>query len=195
MYKKLLLVAFMLTLVLTGMIGCERLSPPDLSVPLSTPDESSEGSQDTPVQAPERQVVYAPDFTLMDLEGNEVTLATFGGQNIILNFWATWCPFCVDEMPDLQKIHEKYQEDNLIVLAVNVQESKDRVLRFLEDEDLDLPILLDTNGRTAAAYGANAIPLTVAINQEGEVVTGFRGKLTYEQMELMVEMIFNSLQD
>jgi thiol-disulfide isomerase/thioredoxin len=143
-------------------------------------------------QEEDKNKTYAPDFSLEDLDGNIITLASFGGKNLIINFWATWCPFCVDEMPDLQKLYENYKDEDLVVIAINIQESKSRVTKFLEDEGIDLPILLDEKGTTAITYGANSIPLTIAVNKEGVVVAGHRGKLTYEQMEAMYEIILEN---
>ncbi|MBN2286197.1 MAG: TlpA family protein disulfide reductase [Tissierellales bacterium] len=151
--------------------------------------ELPESSPETTGQS---QAILAPDFSLEDLDGHVVTLSDLIGKPVIINFWTTWCPYCVDEMPDLQRLYEKYEQDGLMVLAINVQESNDKISKFLEEENIKLPILLDKNGSVAAVYGANSIPLTLAINDKGEVVTGSRGKLSYEQMEAMVDALLNN---
>jgi thiol-disulfide isomerase/thioredoxin len=126
------------------------------------------------------------------LDGNIVRLADLKGKNILVNFWATWCPFCVDEMPDLQLLYEKYKDDDFIVLAINVQESKEKAAGYLEEAGIDLPVLLDKDSRIAALYGATSIPLTIAVNKDGVAVTGYRGKLTLDQMETMYKMLVES---
>lgn len=162
----------------------------DSTTPTPTTSQSTDMTSET--EEPVREVVYAPDFELEDLDGNIVKLADLKGKDIFVNFWATWCPFCVDEMPDLQLIYEKYKDEDFIVLAINVQESAEKAKGYLEEAGINLPVLLDKDSRIAALYGANSIPLTIAVNKEGVAVTGYRGKLTYEQMETMYKMLLDS---
>ncbi len=132
--------------------------------------------------------MMAPDFELEDLEGNMVKLSSLLGKKVIINFWATWCGFCVEEMPDLMKLQEEYKDD-LVVLFVNVGESKEDVKKFVEEEKITGTILLDTKQQVASAYGVRNFPSTLAVNEKGEVVTGRVGKLDYEAMVKMYEMI------
>ncbi|HAE43465.1 MAG TPA: hypothetical protein DCG34_11220 [Clostridiales bacterium] len=162
----------------------------DSTTPTPTTSQPTDMTSET--EEPVREVVYAPDFELEDLDGNIVKLADLKGKDIFVNFWATWCPFCVDEMPDLQLIYEKYKDEDFIVLAINVQESAEKAKGYLEEAGINLPVLLDKDSRIAALYGANSIPLTIAVNKEGVAVTGYRGKLTYEQMETMYKMLLDS---
>jgi peroxiredoxin len=188
LYKKqsLILLAMILSVMLT-LSACTTSAPAE-----TVPSPLDDGSSTDTEPSEEEEIVFAPDFQLKDLSGETVTLAHYGGKNIILNFWATWCPHCVDEMPDLQRLYETYQDDGLVVLAINIQESQSTVERFLSDHQLDLPVLLDEKATAAGAYGAYAIPLTIAINQEGVLVGGHRGTLSYEQMEMLYDILLES---
>ncbi|MDF2617070.1 MAG: tlpA [Sedimentibacter sp.] len=107
-------------------------------------------------------------------------------KNVILNFWATWCGYCVLEMPDLQKLQEKYKDD-LLILTVNVGESKEVVQKFMEENNLDLAVVLDKDMAVSNNYGIRSYPTTIAVNKKGEAVRGYVGMLSYEQMELLYE--------
>lgn len=136
----------------------------------------------------EKEPIVAPDFELEDLEGNMVKLSSLQGKKVIINFWATWCGFCVEEMPDLMKLQEEYKDD-LVVLYVNVGESKDDVIKFVEKEKITGTIVLDTKQQVAATYGVRSFPSTLALNEKGEVVTARVGMMDYEMMVTMYEMI------
>lgn len=187
--NKLIILILILVLSLV-LASCATPSAVTTTVPTPTASDSTSGESET--EEPVREVVYAPEFELEDLDGNIVRLADLKGKNILVNFWATWCPFCIDEMPDLQLIYEKYKDDDFIVLAINVQESAEKARGYLEEAGLDLPVLLDKNSRIAALYGATSIPLTIAVNKDGVAVTGYRGKLTLDQMETMYKMLVES---
>ena len=191
MKKSVKLIILILILVLSLVLAsCGTPAAVTTTVPTPAASESTSGESET--EEPVREVVYAPEFELEDLDGNIVRLADLKGKNILVNFWATWCPFCVDEMPDLQLLYEKYKDDDFIVLAINVQESKEKAAGYLEEAGIDLPVLLDKDSRIAALYGATSIPLTIAVNKDGVAVTGYRGKLTLDQMETMYKMLVES---
>lgn len=108
----------------------------------------------------------APDFTLARLEGgDEVTLSDLDQRVVVLDFWATWCPPCVEGLPKVQAVHDWAQAAGLPVevFAVNLQETPDQVRQFLDNHDLDLPVLMDQQGAASDAYGVQAIPTTVII--------------------------------
>ncbi|HBH11624.1 MAG: Alkyl hydroperoxide reductase/ Thiol specific antioxidant/ Mal allergen [Clostridiales bacterium 38_11] len=183
----LLLLIFILSMLL---VSCATPTTADTTA--SAPSISEPTSKESETEEAGREVVYAPEFELEDLDGNIVKLVDLKGKNVLLNFWATWCPFCIDEMPDLQLLYEKYKDDNFIVLAVNVQESAEKARSYLEETGIELPVLLDKDSRIAALYGANSIPLTIVINKDGVAVTGYKGRMTIEQMETIYEMLVES---
>ncbi len=138
------------------------------------PDNNGENNDKKPVTA--------PDFELSSMDGTVIKLSETRDKNVILNFWYTECVFCVTEMPDLQKLQDAYP-DNLQVLAVNVGESKEVIQTFMDENNLSLTVLLDEDMQVAYDYGIRSFPTTIALNKKGEVVGGYIGMLTYEQME------------
>ncbi len=136
----------------------------------------------------ERKPVMAPDFELKDMEGNTVKLSDFLGKKVMLNFWATWCKFCVQEMPDLMKLQEAHKDD-LVILYVNVGESKDKVQKFIDEHKLTGTVLLDEKMEVASMYGVDAYPTTFAINEKGEMITSWKGMMDSNLMEQMYNVI------
>ena len=111
----------------------------------------------------------APDFQLPDLEGQPVSLSSFRGQPVLLNFWASWCAPCRYEMPFLQEIHEEWtgKSPSVVVLAVNIGESSSKVNEFINMYNLSFPVLLDTKQDIARKYNIRAIPTTFLIDKDG----------------------------
>jgi peroxiredoxin len=125
----------------------------------------------------------ADDFSLNDLDGNLVTLSDFRGRPVMLNFWATWCLPCRVEMPELQQALHDYQDENLVVLAINQQESPEAVEEFFEEFDLSLTPLLDSEGTVGQRYRMLNLPGTVFINPDGQITAIHRGILAREQID------------
>jgi peroxiredoxin len=113
----------------------------------------------------------APDFQLPALEENTITLSDFQGSPIIINFWASWCPPCIKEMPSLQQIYQEYQSSNLVLLGVN-STHQDRVAQVKEFQiihQLSFPILLDQTGSVNKLYNIHSLPTTIFIDPEGVI--------------------------
>lgn len=126
----------------------------------------------------------AHDFALQDLDGNTVRLSALRGQPVIVNFWATWCAPCRVEMPELQAVYETYQDDGLVILALDQDESPDVVREFFYDEmDLTFTPLLDDGGEVAQLYGVFNFPSTYFIDGEGKITAVHRGPMTQSQIE------------
>jgi len=111
----------------------------------------------------------APDFQLENLDGQTISLSDFRGKPVLINFWATWCTFCRDEMPYLQQIYEEWSDKGLVVLTINIGESHLEVEMFLQISDLSLPVLLDTNEKVAQKYNVPPIPTTFFIDRDGVI--------------------------
>jgi cytochrome c biogenesis protein CcmG/thiol:disulfide interchange protein DsbE len=127
----------------------------------------------------------AYDFTLDDLAGDPVSLSDFRGQPIIVNFWATWCAPCRIEMPELQEAYEKYQDDGLVILALDQDEPADVAHAFFYDEmDLTFTPILDEGSEIATSYGSfGVLPSSIFIDSDGLVRAIHRGPVTLGQIE------------
>ncbi len=119
----------------------------------------------------------APGFTLPDLQGKPHRLSDYQGQFVLLNFWATWCAPCREEMPSLESLKRHFRNQNLTVLTISVDKTRhrSRVSRFVSRLGLKLPVLLDTNHVVSDLYQVSGIPVTVIINPEGQVVKRIQG--------------------
>lgn len=137
----------------------------------------------------------APYFSLTDQFGNTHSLEDYQGKTIFLNFWATWCPPCKAEMPDIQKLYERYDregDDALIVLGVAApnfgqEKSESEITAFLEENGYSYPVLMDTEGALFAEYGIYSYPTTFMIDREGKVFGYVSGMLTEDMMESIVQ--------
>lgn len=128
----------------------------------------------------------APDFTLYNLDGNEVKLSDYRGKTVLLNFWASWCPPCRLEMPHMEKFYAKYADKDAVVLAVNMthlEEGKEHVKSFLEDFGLTFPHALDETGRITDQYQVIAYPTTYVLNAKGVITQRFQGAIDHNIMK------------
>jgi len=166
MKKTLIFLIIILSLIL--MAGCVSNSS------YEAPEDEGEEVPDEPLMA--------PDFELEEMDGSLIKLSKLRGKNVILNFWYAGCTFCVIEMPDLQKLQETYKDDFLL-LTINVGDSKEVIEEFMEENKLNLTVLLDQKMNVAYDYGIRSFPTTIAVNKKGEVIGGYVGMLTYEQMK------------
>ncbi|MGB1250503.1 MAG: TlpA family protein disulfide reductase [Candidatus Promineifilaceae bacterium] len=134
----------------------------------------------------------APDFTLSDADGKPVTLSEFQGQPVMVNFWATWCAPCEVEMPELQAMHEKYQDDGFVILALNQDESAESVATYFNDRNLTFTALLDTNSVVTASYGAfGTLPSSYFIDRDGVITDRHIGLVSSEQLETYLAEILS----
>ncbi|MCI0709432.1 MAG: TlpA family protein disulfide reductase [Chloroflexi bacterium] len=134
----------------------------------------------------------APDFTLLDLAGGEHSLDDYQGRPVIINYWATWCRPCEAEMPALQAVYEKYEDDGLVILAINTTESPQVIEPFIEERGLTFPVLLDERSATAREYGVQAYPSTYFIDRNGIIrAAEFSGPMSQAFIESQVERILN----
>lgn len=139
------------------------------------------------------QKAKAPDFTLLDLNGNEVSLSDYEGKkNIFLNFWATNCPYCKAEMPDMESVYKEYQDQDFIILAVNTGEGKDTVSKFIEKNNYSFPVLLDSELEAARIYKVSGIPVSIFIDKEGYIISALKGLITKEQMESRINYLIEN---
>jgi cytochrome c-type biogenesis protein len=187
-------------------------SPAGSSVtPSISPDVSdTSGHDNTSASDPgstgassENKLQPAYDFTLTDQNGNEHTLSDYKGKVVFLNFWATWCPPCQGEMPDIEELYNEYgkNEGDVIFLGVanpasdahpeNADVTKDKVIKFLDDNNYTFPVVFDETGDILKNYYISAFPTTFMIDQEGNIYGYVPGALT---KDLMVNIINQTLE-
>jgi peroxiredoxin len=132
----------------------------------------------------------APGFSLVNLDGQKIQLSDFLGRPVIVNFWASWCPPCRAEMPAFQDIFTEYEDQGIVFLAVNSQESRANALDFARSNALTFTILLDEDGEVSNLYRVLALPATFFINRNGqisEVVYG--GPISEAYLRIQVEKL------
>jgi cytochrome c biogenesis protein CcmG, thiol:disulfide interchange protein DsbE len=128
----------------------------------------------------------APVFLLEDDRGLPVSLDRYRGRIVLMNLWASWCPPCRAEMPDLQRLANIYARRGLAIVGVNEGESPQRARAFAESLQIRFPIWIDAGQRYGRTYAALGLPTTVILDRRGIVVRGFDGALTYGQMQSVV---------
>jgi len=143
-------------------------------IPSSDSDDSSESKIN---------LMENYDFTLEDLKGNAVKLSSLKGKKIFLNFWATWCPPCKAEMPDIEKLYQETKDSGLVILAVNVGENKKTVQDFMDANNYSFTALLDVKGEVSRLYQVTGIPTSYFIDTEGFLGDGTTGAISLEAMK------------
>ena len=132
----------------------------------------------------------APNFTLETLEGETVSLEDYRGKIVLINFWATWCPYCRDEMPDLQKLYDNNKDDDFIVLAIDVAEEKSLAEKYIKEGGYTFPVLLDKDGAVAyKKYLVGGLPASFFIDKDGTLLGGVPGMMIYPQMTSILDQI------
>ena len=114
--------------------------------------------------------VHALDFTVESLLGDSESLNDYRGKVIFLNFWATWCGPCKAEVDEIDTLHETLKGEDFMIMALSIQEQKKKVTKFMESNNVDFPVYLDSDGSVAAMYGVTGIPTTYIIAPDGKIV-------------------------
>ncbi len=118
----------------------------------------------------------APGFKLQTLIGDSTDLDAHKGKYVLLNFWATWCPPCLTEMPAMETVYQKYKEKGFTILAISSDEGgKSDVQPFIDKLGVSFPILIDANKAVSKEYGAINLPLSFLLDREGRVIAGSEG--------------------
>lgn len=130
----------------------------------------------------------APDFTLIDLEGNQVSLSDFRGKTVFINFWATWCGPCRAEMPEIEAIHQEYKDKDVVVIGMDVFEPEGVVRQYIEEGGYSWTFVIDTTGEVTTSYKVTAIPTSFFIDSEGIIRAVKIGAMTKGAMEANLAM-------
>lgn len=145
---------------------------------------------------PDREIIMASDFTLKDLEGKTVKLSDFRGKIVVLNFWATWCPPCREELPDLDEVSKELAKgEDAVFLGVNItdgiRDTESKVQKFVKDNKLSMQVLLDHGGKVASMepYVVEGIPTTFFINRDGSIYGKIPGATDKETIMKIIDQI------
>ena len=117
----------------------------------------------------------AANFTLKDVEGNNIRLSEYRGQVVLINFWASWCGPCRQEFPHLDALHQKYADLGFTVFGVNVEQERELADKVLRDIPVTFPVLFDSDNAVSEAYDVDAMPATVLVDRGGDIRFMHRG--------------------
>ena len=141
-----------------------------LSVALFTGDGLAQGTGGRGIEERPDTGFLAPDFALPDLSGTRVNLSDLRGKRaVFLNFWASWCPSCQEEMPTMEKLYKQFKARGLEIVAVSIDQRKADVANFVKRHELTFPVLLDPDGKVAQAYRVTKIPTHYFIDRKGVI--------------------------
>jgi peroxiredoxin len=141
------------------------------------------GEADMSVPAPTAVPMPAPDFTLATLDGEEISLSDYQGEWVIVNFWATWCPPCVSEMPYLQTLSDR----GINVIGINLTDTAGDVTQFTSEHGIEFPILMEPDINTVLDYQARQLPRTVIVAPDGTIALRIAGAVDSEQLDPWLE--------
>lgn len=137
-------------------------------------------------EVPAQEGAAAPDFTLSDLSGKQVQLSSLKGKVVLVNFWATWCPPCREEIPSMVKLNQIMQGKNFQMLAISVDEGgKQAVQEFFRQNGVTLPALLDTDGSVSRRYGTTGVPETFIVDGKGMIRKKVIGGVEWSSPEVV----------
>jgi peroxiredoxin len=131
----------------------------------------------------------APNFTLQFADGSKTQLSDWLGQPVVLNFWATWCAPCREEMPEFVAAYDRYQADGLVIVGVNAQESASQAAEFMGEFAMTFPVALDARGDVQQLYNVRGLPTTVFIDDKGRIVERWAGLLRASALEELLAEI------
>lgn len=181
------IVAF--TLLLGGAaLLYQRMDPGSLG-PAMTSSDGGSGAGDSGEGG--EQLRPAPDFTVLDRDGDEVSLSDLKGKPVVVSFWASWCDVCKTGMPDFDAAYAKYGSDVhfMMVNLTSGSETREIVEGYIDEKGYGFPIYFDTEMSAASAYGVNAVPVTYLVDAEGMLVAYGQGRLGPEGIERGIEMV------
>lgn len=141
----------------------------------------------------QRPVIPAPDFKLSDEYGNEYSLKDFKGKYVIINFWGSWCFYCIEEMPDFQKAHETFTKDeDTVILSINdtsTERSLQDALDYIHDNNFDMLVLYDLDGMVSDLYNVRGYPTTYVIDKKGNIYGYQSGSLSEQNLYDIIDRL------
>ncbi|KLU65915.1 sporulation thiol-disulfide oxidoreductase A precursor [Desulfosporosinus acididurans] len=199
--KKYLAIAALIGLVIWGMydVGGNKSKSPDTAANSASVQNTKSAStsagastntdQGQPVTVGLENGNLAPDFELQSVNGETVKLSSLRGKKVIVNFWASWCPPCRLEMPEMENYYTKNRNTGVEILAVNLttaEKSQAEVTSFMKADGITFPVLLDKNGDAARLYNISSIPASFILDSQGIIRDKIVGPMTNESMQEML---------
>jgi thiol-disulfide isomerase/thioredoxin len=156
--------------------------------------QSASGSDSTPSDTSSEQTTAtpAPNFSVLDKDGNTVEFSSKKGKPIVLNFWASWCPPCKAEMPDFEEAYKKYGDEvefMMVNLTDGYQETLQKAKEHVSSNGYTFPVYFDTESSGAYAYNISSVPATYIIDAEGNIVAHAIGMMTAADLETAITLV------
>jgi thiol-disulfide isomerase/thioredoxin len=170
----------------------DPVEPPVEPDPVEPPEEEKPTSPPAQEDSPKPSITLAvPDFTVLDEDGNPVKLSDFAGKPIVLNFWATWCYYCKQEMPAFDRAYRQFPDVQFVMVNATdgIHETVNGVKTYVSENRFGFDVLFDINQEAIYAYGVTSFPQTFFIGADGKPVVYVSGMLDYETLLQGIEMI------
>jgi len=165
----------------------QEVSPQNNIDTTQNKDEDSQNNRDE-----QKEKLKAPDFTVLNADGNTVRLSDLFGKPIVLNFWASWCPPCQSEMPEFNRVYEEVGDDitfMMVDLVDGQRETKEDGMQYIKEQGFSFPVYFDTEQDAANTYGIGSLPTTIFIDRDGNIVTGAQGPIDEATLLKGIELI------
>lgn len=131
----------------------------------------------------------APDFVLKDIDGNEHRLSNYRGKVVLVNFWATWCPPCRDEMPSMDRAYKKFKKAGMVILAIDIGEDEDDIFKFTADYPVSFPLLMDKDSSVIRQWAVTALPTTYIVDPAGRLFYRAVGGREWDDDALITQLM------
>lgn len=190
--KKILPVILLVALFIWGVYDINHKGNKDNNLGSSNINTNVKSDTGAEVKTGIQKGNKAPDFKLKTLDNKEVKLSDYKGKKVILNFWATWCPPCKAEIPDLIKFYEDFKDKDVVILGVDLtqsEKSQNAVADFLKSYGITYPVALDTDGTASKMYQVTGIPTSYIIDTQGIIRDIIVGPMDFEGMKRMLSGI------
>ena len=184
MNKKILNLIITVSVLAIVIIGAFLISKNFAIDSLNKSVENTQNEKASNNDSEEKPKVKAPTFTLEDLNGDTHSLDQYKGKIVVLNFWGSWCKYCVEEMPDFQELHNEFEEDgDIVLLAINnttTESNKSAAINYIERNNFNMNFIFDLDGSVSNSYNITGYPTTFVIDEDGYVYGYQAGKISKE---------------